>query len=179
MRLHRQCFVGDADATAHGFPSTPQITLFRLPGGPGDRRTLWRMSIRETLGTVRHGSLAARQHPWVSSLQKDTASLKPLRECVSHVMLRSVLCMNAPSAPRPHDISTQAQERSTEGVFDDGGGDGARNSVVVSARTGHADRPFRAIPITHSGKAITRGVTPLGRSTSPASGPWSSRISSS
>ena len=39
-----------------------------------------------------------------------------------------------------------------------------------------------AMPIAHSGrcrspvpaKAITRGVTPLGRSTSPASGPWSS-----
>src|SRR6266511_632416 len=32
------------------------------------------------------------------------------------------------------------------------------------ADSGHADRPFRPMPITRSGKAITRGVTTLGRS---------------
>jgi hypothetical protein len=54
-----------------------------------------------------------------------------------------------------------------------------RTAAEQVADSGQADRPFRPMPITRSGKAITRGVTPLGRSTSPASRPWSSPPSSS
>ena len=49
----------------------------------------------------------------------------------------------------------------------------------VDADSGDADRPFRPKPITRTGKAITRGVTSLGRSISPALGSRSSRPSPS
>jgi hypothetical protein len=55
---------------------------------------------------------------------------------------------------------------------------GRRAQVAVRAPAKsitHSERCRSAIPA----KAITRGVTPLGRSTSPSSGSWSSRPSAS